>query len=95
MEFYYKIIKEKKKERGEKLGLDYKTSLKLSTQTAIGSAKMIMEAGINPEQLIINVTTPGGCTAVGNEILKENKISEILFDTIEKTAKKAFELGKN
>lgn len=92
--FYYYIINEIAK-AGEKLGLDYKTSLKLSTQTAIGSAKMIMEAGINPEQLIINVTTPGGCTAVGNEILKENKISEILFDTIEKTAKKAFELGKN
>ncbi len=56
---------------------------------------MIMETDTTPEQLIINVTTPGGCTAVGNEILKENKISEILFDTIEKTAQKAFELGKN
>ena len=27
-------------------------------------------------------------------ILKEQKISDILFDTIDKTAKKAFELGK-
>ena len=53
-----------------------------------------MESGVNPEQLIINVTTPGGCTAVGNEVLKEQKISDILFDTIEKTAKKAYELGK-
>ena len=92
--FYYYIINEIAK-AGEKLGLDYKTCLKLSTQTAYGSAKMIMESGPDPEQLIINVTTPGGCTAVGNEILKENKISEILFDTIEKTAKKAFELGNN
>ena len=92
--FYYYIINEIAK-AGEKLGLDYKTCLTLSTQTAYGSAKMIMESGTDPEQLIINVTTPGGCTAVGNDILKENKISEILFDTIEKTAKKAFELGKN
>lgn len=90
--FYYYIINEIAK-AGEKLGLDYNTALKLSAQTAYGSAKMIMESGINPEQLIINVTTPGGCTAVGNDILKENNISDILFKTIEKTAQKAFELG--
>ncbi len=92
--FYYYIIDEIAK-AGEKLGLDYETCLKLSSQTAYGSAKMIMESGITPEQLIINVTTPGGCTAVGNNILKENKISEILFDTIDKTRNKAYELGKN
>lgn len=92
--FYYYIIDEIAK-AGEKLGLDYATCLKLSAQTAFGSAKMIMESGINPEQLIINVTTPGGCTAVGNDVLKDNKTSDILFDTIEKTAKKAYELGKN
>lgn len=90
--FYYYIINEIAK-AGEKLGLDYKTCLKLSAQTAFGSAKMIMETGITPEQLIINVTTPGGCTAVGNDVLKEQKISDILFDTIDKTAKKAYELG--
>lgn len=92
--FYYYIIDEIAK-AGEKLGLDYQTCLKLSAQTAYGSAKMIMETDVNPEQLIVNVTTPGGCTAVGNEVLKEEKISEILFDTIEKTAQKAYELGKN
>ena len=92
--FYYYIINEIAK-AGEKLGLDYQTCLKLSAQTAYGSAKMIMETDVNPEQLIINVTTPGGCTEVGNSVLKENKISEILFDTIEKTAQKACELGKN
>ncbi|MCD7879913.1 MAG: pyrroline-5-carboxylate reductase [Candidatus Gastranaerophilales bacterium] len=91
--FYYYIINEIAR-AGEKLGLDYKTCLKLSAQTAFGSAKMIMESGINPEQLIVNVTTPGGCTAVGNEVLVQNNISEILFNTIEKTAAKAKELGK-
>lgn len=92
--FYYYIIDEIAK-AGEKLGLDYKTCLKLSAQTAYGSAKMIMETGVSPEQLIINVTTPGGCTAAGNKVLKEREISDILFDTIKKTAQKANELGKN
>ena len=92
--FYYYIINEIAK-AGQRLGMDYDTCLKLSAQTALGSAKMIMESGINPEQLIINVTTPGGCTAVGNDVLKDNNTSDILFDTIEKTMQKAYELGKN
>ena len=91
--FYYYIINEIAKS-GEKLGLDYQNCLKLSAQTALGAAKMILDSGVTPEQLITNVTTPGGCTAVGNEVLKEKKISDILFDTIDMTAKKAFELGK-
>ena len=92
--FYYYVIDEIAK-AGEKLGLDYQTCLKLSAQTALGAAKMIMDTDVSPEQLIINVTTPGGCTAVGNEVLKENKTADILFDTIKKTAQKAYELGKN
>ena len=91
--FYYYIIDEIAK-AGEKLGLDYQTCLKLSAQTAYGAAKMIMDTDVSPEQLIINVTTPGGCTEVGNKVLKEQKISDILFDTIDLTKKKAFELGK-
>ena len=91
--FYYYIIDEIAK-AGEKLGLDYQTCLKLSAQTAYGAAKMIMDTDVTPEQLIINVTTPGGCTEVGNKVLKEQKISDILFDTIDLTKQKAFELGK-
>ena len=91
--FYYYIIDEIAK-AGEKLGLDYQTCLKLSAQTAYGAAKIIMDTDVTPEQLIINVTTPGGCTEVGNKVLKEQKISDILFDTIDLTKKKAFELGK-
>lgn len=92
--FYYYIIDEIAK-AGEKLGLDYQTCLKLSAQTAYGSAKMIMETGISPEQLIVNVTTPGGCTEVGNNTLKDKKISDVLYATIEETMKKAKALGEN
>lgn len=91
--FYYYIINEIAK-AGEKLGLDYQTALKLSAQTALGSAKMILETGVEPEQLITNVTTPGGTTAEGNKVLKESNISEILFDTVQKTAQKSELMGK-
>lgn len=91
--FYYYIINEIAK-AGEKLGLDYKTALLLSAQTALGSAKMILETGIEPQQLITNVTTPGGTTAEGNKVLLESNISEILYETVEKTAKKSELMGK-
>lgn len=92
--FFYYFIDEIAK-AGEKLGFDYKTSLKLSAQTALGAAKMIMEQDVSPEQLIINVTTPGGCTEVGNNTLKAHNVSDILYDTIKNTMEKAKALGKN
>ena len=91
--FYYYIIDEIAK-AGEKLGLDYKTALLLSAQTALGSAKMILESGVDPKQLITNVTTPGGTTAEGNKVLNESNISEILFETVKKTAEKSALMGK-
>ncbi len=91
--FYYYIIDAIAK-AGEKLGLDYKTALMLSAQTALGSAKMILESGVEPQQLITNVTTPGGTTAEGNKVLNESNISDILFETVEKTAKKSELMGK-
>lgn len=90
--FYYYFI-EKIARAGERLGLDYQTALELSTQTALGAAKMIFETPDTPEELIKNVTTPGGCTEVGNNILINLKIEEILFKTVKRTAEKAKKLG--
>lgn len=91
--FYYYIINEIAR-AGEKLGLDYETALKLSAQTALGSARMILETGVDPQQLIVNVTTPGGTTAEGNKVLNESDISEVLFNTVKKTAEKSALMGK-
>lgn len=91
--FYYYIINEIAK-AGAKLGLDYETALQLAAQTALGSARMILETGVAPEQLIANVTTPGGTTAEGNKVLKESNISDILFETVQKTAQKSELMGK-
>ena len=91
--FYYYIIDQIAK-AGERLGLDYKTALQLSAQTALGAAKMVLETNTLPEQLINNVTTPGGTTAEGNKVLLESNISEILFETVEKTAQKSELMSK-
>lgn len=91
--FYYYII-DKIAKAGEKLGLDYKTALTLSAQTALGAAKMIQETGNTPEELITAVTTPGGTTAEGNKVLNESNIDEILYETVRKTAEKSALMSK-
>jgi pyrroline-5-carboxylate reductase len=90
--FYFKIIDLMAKS-ATKLGLDKSEALLLSTQTALGSAKMIFENDFNIEQLIKNVTTPGGCTEVGNNILLNSNIEEIFDELIQKTMQKAIDLG--
>lgn len=90
--FYYYII-DLMARAGEKLGLDYETCLMLSTQTALGSAKMMLENGQSPDELITAVTTPGGCTAVGNDVLRNSDIEAILDKTIKDTMEKAKALG--
>lgn len=91
--FYYYII-DKIAQAGEVLGLDYKTALQLSAQTALGAARMIMETNKTPEDLIKAVTTPNGTTAEGNKVLNESDIEKVLFETVEKTCARAIELGR-
>ncbi len=92
--FFYKVIEDMAC-AGEKLGLEYDKSLLLATQTALGSAKMVLNRGETPVQTLIdNVATKGGCTFVGIQTMLEEKSDKLFFDVIEKTTQKAHELGK-
>ncbi|MBR1374141.1 pyrroline-5-carboxylate reductase [bacterium] len=90
--FFYKVINEIAR-AGEKLGMDYEKALLLSIQTAIGSAKMALNREVSMEQLIANVATKGGCTAVGVDCMNENNTEKLFYDVIESTTKKAHALG--
>ena len=91
--FFYKVINEIAR-AGEKLGMDYDKALLLSIQTAIGSAKMALNRDISMEQLISNVATKGGCTAVGVDCMNENNTEKLFYDVIKSTTEKAHALGK-
>ena len=91
--FYYKVINEIAR-AGEKLGLEYKKALTLSIQTAIGSAKMLLNSDKSAEDLIASVATKGGCTRVGVDYMDEVNTSEIFYNLIDKTTTKAKALGK-
>ena len=91
--FFYKVINEIAR-AGEKLGMEYDKALLLSIQTAIGSAKMALNRDISMEQLISNVATKGGCTAVGVDSMNDYNTEKIFYDVIKNTTEKAHALGQ-
>jgi len=91
--FFYKVINEIAR-AGEKLGMDYDKSLLLSIQTAIGSAKMALNRDVSMEQLISNVATKGGCTAVGVDCMDKNCSEKLFYEVIKSTTEKAHALGQ-
>ncbi len=77
------------KQAGEKLGLDSELALTLATQTVKGSAMMVEEFG-NPEQLKINVCSPGGTTIEGVKSLENDS----LYTSIKNALNASYEKSK-
>lgn len=90
--FFYKTIHEMAL-AGEKLGLNYDKCILLAAQTAIGSAKIMLQGNQTPEQLITGIATKGGCTEVGVDYMNSQNTEKLFFELIEKTAQKAKGLG--
>lgn len=90
--FFYQIF-EDMAQAGVNLGLDYDKALLLAVQTAIGSAKMVLNREKSLNDLISSVATKGGCTEVGINTMRNLKSSDLFNQVIEKTTQKAHELG--
>ncbi len=90
--FFYKTIHEMAL-AGEKLGLDYKKSMLLAAQTAIGSAKIMLKGELPPQTLIDNISTKGGCTEVGVSVMNDANTENLFYEVIQKTTQKAHDLG--
>lgn len=58
-------------------GMEYETARKFAAQAVLGAAKMVLETTDSPEQLRINVCSPGGTT-----IEAVNKLMERDFEAI-------------
>lgn len=80
---------------GEKCGLPYDAALKLAAQTALGSAKTVLESGISPNALRQAVCSPGGTTIEGVASLEKGKLTETTVDAVKATYEKALKMGKN
>lgn len=79
---------------GAELGIDPQVSLKLSAQTVLGAAKMVLDTGKSPKELIEMVMSPGGTTVEGMAVLVENEVHTGLIAAVKAAARRSKELGQ-
>jgi len=78
---------------GVKMGLSRKDALFLSTQTVLGSARLLLESQEHPGQLKDRVTSPGGTTIAGIHTLEQGGLRTTLINAVESATKRSKELG--
>ena len=75
-------------------GLEYAESRALTLQTALGTAKLLQERGMSVEELVSMVSSPGGTTVAGRQVLESSDIASVLSRTIAAATQRSRELGK-
>lgn len=75
-------------------GIDEETAKSLFCKTLIGSAKMIMESGKTPDELIKMVSSPGGTTLKALEVFNDNDLIGTIKKAMLACTKRAEELGR-
>lgn len=73
---------------GVKNGMKKSDALKISAQTVLGSAKMILESDEHPWQLIDNVCSPGGTTIEGVTSLQSDGFEAAVHNAVDKALDK-------
>jgi len=79
---------------GIKAGLPKKLAARLAVQTAYGAAATVKRTGRDPEELRAMVTSPGGTTLEGLNVLERRKFSAAVIEAIGAAARKSRVLSK-
>jgi pyrroline-5-carboxylate reductase len=81
-------------EGGAACGLDRETSQLLAAQTMLGAAAMVLSGRKSPEELVREVTTPGGTTEAGLKEMDNRDLRAALIETVKAAAARSRELMK-
>lgn len=79
---------------GVQHGLTPETAHQLVIQTALGSARLAGESSLSLQELIHNVTSPGGTTAQALKIFENNNFNQLVIDAITAAKSRAAELAE-
>jgi pyrroline-5-carboxylate reductase len=90
---YLYLIVEALTDGGVRAGLPRDAARTLAAQTTLGAARMILETGEHPAALKDAVTTPGGTTIAGLEVLEKAGLRGTLMQAVLAARDRARELG--
>lgn len=79
---------------GVRYGITKENSIGLVAQSMLGAAKMVLETGKSPKELVDNVCSPGGTTIEGVQVLEESGLRDILISAVEASIKRSKEMSK-
>jgi len=75
------------------LGLEPGVAGPLALQTMLGTARLLQESGMTPQQLIAQVRSKGGTTEAGLNILQSGNLEALLHQTLAAAAQRSRELA--
>ena len=75
-------------------GMDRKVAMELATQTVLGAAKMVLETGKHPAELKDMVTSPGGTTIRGLDVLEKKGVRSAFISAVKEATKRSREIAK-
>ncbi len=81
-------------EAGKAMGLDAENSLFYAARSVLGSAAMVLNTGISPEELCRMVCSPGGSTIAGVNVLREKGLYKLIDEAADASYRRNIELGK-
>ena len=91
---YYFLFMEAMQSAGEQLGLTAEQAKQLTLQTALGAARMAIEADEEPATLRAKVTSKGGTTEQAINTFEANNLREIVMKAMQAANNRASELAE-
>lgn len=74
-------------------GLEREQAYELVLATFRGTAGLLKQKGMSPQELIDMVSSPNGTTVAGRSVLESSDIQKVIRDTVDTTVSRAKELG--
>lgn len=90
---YVFLVAEAMIDAGVLAGLPRATASALVVQTLVGSARLLAESGEGPEALRAAVTSPGGTTAAGLQVLEDRAVRAAFLAAVEAATERSRRLG--
>jgi pyrroline-5-carboxylate reductase len=88
------LIIEALADAGVYMGFPREAALEMAAQTALGSARMVLESGLHPAQLRDMVTSPGGTAIAGLHSMERASVRAAVMDAVLTARERSRALGQ-